>query len=159
MRLFRPAQGPLWLENVLQSVERAMGQRWSSPVLLQDFATADLPSATSYTGGVVYDTTVADLKYSDGTNWKRIPAVLSYSTTYDPPSLASGASGTIQTLAATGVALGDIVAVSFSNDLAGATVHAWVSAADTIKYFVRNTNGANPLDLASGTLRFRVSKA
>ena len=29
---------------------------------------------------------------------------------------------------------------------------AWVSAANVVSYYAINTNGANPLDLASGTL-------
>ncbi len=82
------------------------------------------------------------------------------SATYDPPSLAAGAKTTIQTLTVTGVALGDKVEdVSFSVNLAGARIHAWVSAANTVSYYFINENGANPLDLASGTLRVKVRQA
>jgi hypothetical protein len=82
------------------------------------------------------------------------------STTYDPPSLAAAAKTTIQTFTLTGVAVNDVMEeVTFSNNLAGARVHAWVSANDTISYYFINENGANPLDLASGTLRFKVRKA
>lgn len=75
------------------------------------------------------------------------------SATYDPPSLALAASSTIQTLTVTGALLGDFVRASFSLDLAGAEIKAWVSAADTVHYYFTNTNGTNPLNLASGTVR------
>jgi hypothetical protein len=79
------------------------------------------------------------------------------STVYDPPSLAAGAKTAIQTMSMPGVALGDKVEdVSFSVNLAGARVHAGVSAANTVSYYFINENGANPLDLASGTLLVKV---
>lgn len=81
------------------------------------------------------------------------------SASYDPPSLASGASSPIQTMTVNGVVLGDQVeSASFSNNLAGAVLHAWVSAANTVSYFIENRNGANPLDLPTGTVRVRVMK-
>jgi hypothetical protein len=80
------------------------------------------------------------------------------SATYDPGSLALGASTGIQTVTVTGAELGDAVDMSFSNSLAGAEIKGWVSAADTVSYYFTNTNGANPLDLASGTVRARVRK-
>jgi hypothetical protein len=79
------------------------------------------------------------------------------SAVYNPPSLALGAKDAIQTMAVTGAVLGDLVdEVSFSVDLAGARIHAWVSAADTVSFYFTNENGANPLDLASGTVRVKV---
>ncbi len=74
MRLFRPAEGPLWLEPILASIEQAMAQRWDSPVLLQSFTVASLPSAASWTGGIVYvsnEAGGATVAFSDGTNWRR----------------------------------------------------------------------------------------
>lgn len=77
------------------------------------------------------------------------------SATYDPGSLADGA-GATTTVTVTGAALGDYVdGVSFSLDLQGITLTAWVSAADTVSVrFQNETTG--PIDLASGTLRARV---
>ena len=49
--------------------------------------------------------------------------------TYDPASLATGAVGTIQTMTVSGAVLGDLVEASFSLDLQGASLRAWVSAA------------------------------
>lgn len=78
------------------------------------------------------------------------------SATYDPPSIANAA-GASTTVTVTGAALGDFVTgVSFSLDLQGITVTAYVSAADTVTVrFHNGTGGA--LDLASGTLRVMVA--
>lgn len=79
------------------------------------------------------------------------------SATFDPASLAAGAKTTIQTMTVTGVALGDAVEdMSFSLDLAGARLVAWVSAANTVSYYIINENGADPLNLGSGTVRVKV---
>lgn len=79
------------------------------------------------------------------------------SATYDPASLVDGA-GATTTVSLTGVALGDFVEASFSNDLQGVTLTAWVSAANTVSVRFQNETGGT-LDLASGTLRARVRKA
>lgn len=82
------------------------------------------------------------------------------SATYDPPSLALAASGTIQTMTITGLALGDVcVGASFSLDLAGAEINAWCSATNTASFFFTNKNGTNPLDLASGTVRLLFQRS
>lgn len=75
VRIFRPAQSPLWLENVLRSIEQAMARRLDAPIMLQDFAKADLPSAANWRGGMVYvtdDVGGAIPAYSDGTDWRRV---------------------------------------------------------------------------------------
>lgn len=83
--------------------------------------------------------------------------ILNGSVTFDPPSLIGGA-GTTTTLTVTGAALGDFAETTFSRDLQGITVTAWVSAADTVSVRLQNDTGGT-LDLASGTLRARVRKA
>lgn len=75
--------------------------------------------------------------------------------TYDPGSLADGA-GVTTTVTVTGAALGDFAQASFSLDLQGITVTAWVSAANTVSVRFQNESGG-VLDLASGTLRVRVT--
>lgn len=80
------------------------------------------------------------------------------SATYDPPSLAAGAVASIQTQTVTGATVGDFVKASFSQDLAGARLDAWVSAADTVKFRFANPT-AGTIDLASGTVRLRVEQA
>lgn len=77
------------------------------------------------------------------------------SATYDPASLADGA-GATTTVTVTGAALGDYVEnVSFSLDLQGITLTAWVSAANTVSVRFQNESGG-VLDLGSGTLRAKV---
>lgn len=92
--------------------------------------------------------------------WEQVaaaPAWLSGSATFNPASLADGA-GTTTTVTVTGAALGDFAEASFSLDLQGITVTAWVSAANTVSVRFQNETGGT-LDLASGTLRARVRKA
>lgn len=79
------------------------------------------------------------------------------SATYDPASLADAA-GATTTVTVTGAALGDFAVASFSLDLQGITLTAWVSAADTVSVRFQNESGG-ALDLASGTLRACVIKA
>ena len=78
------------------------------------------------------------------------------SATYDPGSLADGA-GVTTTVTVTGAALGDYAEASFSNDLQGITLTAWVSAANTVSVRFQNESGG-VLDLASGTLRAKVRR-
>jgi hypothetical protein len=81
---------------------------------------------------------------------------LSGSATYDPPNLIDGA-GATTTVTVTGAALGDYAEASFSLDLQGITLTAWVSAADTVSVRFQNETGGT-IDLGSGTLRARVFK-
>lgn len=73
------------------------------------------------------------------------------SATYDPPSLADGA-GTTTTVAVVGARAGNFAQASFSADLQGITLTAWVSASNTVSVRFQNESGG-VLDLASGTLR------
>jgi parallel beta-helix repeat protein len=80
--------------------------------------------------------------------------------TYDPPSLAVGNASPVQTTTVTGAVLGDDVVATGGRDMLGLFVVAWVSAADTIKWYVLNPTG-NPngtQDLGSTVFRFRVQK-
>lgn len=83
--------------------------------------------------------------------------VLTGSITYDPASLADTAGGS-PAVTVTGAAPGDYASASFSNDLQGITLTAYVSAANTVTVRFQNESGAT-VDLASGTLRARVVKA
>lgn len=79
---------------------------------------------------------------------------LTGSVTFDPPSLGDGA-GTTTTVTVTGAVPGDFALVSFSLDLQGIAVTAYVSVPDTVSVrFQNETTGT--VDLASGTLRARV---
>jgi len=78
------------------------------------------------------------------------------STTFNPPSIAAGGT-TTTTLTVTGAALGDFVEASFSLDLQGIQMRAYVSAADTVTFVFQNPT-AGAIDLASGTLRAKLRK-
>jgi hypothetical protein len=78
------------------------------------------------------------------------------SATYDPPSLADSA-GATTTIAVSGAELGDFVQASFSLDLQGITLTAYVAGANDVAIRFQNESGGT-LDLASGTLRVRVTK-
>ena len=109
MRIFRPAEGPLWLDKVLQSIERAFSQRWDSPVVLQEFATASLPTAADWRGAIVYDTTTTGVKYSNGSAWAAVGGgSLSDGDKGDITVSASGATWTIDAGAVTPAKMADV---------------------------------------------------
>lgn len=83
------------------------------------------------------------------------PPPLSGSGIWDPPNLASGASEST-TLTVAGAALGNYVQTSFSLDLQGLSLTAYVSAANTITVVLSNLTGGS-INLASGTLKVRVT--
>lgn len=76
--------------------------------------------------------------------------------TYDPPSIAAGAS-TFTDVAVTGAALGDTVDVGFSLDGAGVIFRGYVRVANSIRVYLTNLT-AGAVDLASGTLSVTVRK-
>ena len=76
------------------------------------------------------------------------------SSVYDPASLADG-HGVTTTFSVAGAALGAFVDVSFSLDLQGVSITAWVSATDTVSVRFQNETGA-PVDLSSGTIKVRA---
>ncbi|MFS0736923.1 hypothetical protein ABC347_07725 [Sphingomonas sp. 1P06PA] len=116
------------------------------------------------TGGIgsTYRDLSAGGQYTKTTNgntgWKQLMAavVLNGSTTYDPPSLINN-SASAGTITVAGAALGDFVQASFSNSLQGVRLSAYVSAADTVAFRFDNNNNTT-VDLASGTVRVRVTK-
>jgi len=111
---------------------------------------AEVTSAISTALAAYITQSAADARYVALSN------VLNASVTYDPPSLADGA-GVTTTVTATGAALGDFALASFSLDLQGISVTAYVSSANTVSVRFQNESGGT-LDLASGTLRVRVWK-
>jgi len=76
------------------------------------------------------------------------------SIAYDPVSLADNAKE-VTTLTMEGAALGDFIVVSFSLDIQGIAVSAYVSAADTVKIVFHNFTGGI-IDLASGILKVGI---
>ena len=79
------------------------------------------------------------------------------SATYDPASLLDG-DGATTAVTVTGASLGDFAEASFSLDLQGITLTAWVSSSNTVSVrFQNETTGT--IDLGSGTLRAKVRRA
>ncbi len=84
---------------------------------------------------------------------------LSATVSYNPPDLAAGAADTIQTITVNGAALGDRAKATFSLDLQGVLLFAYVSAANTVSYqFVNPLWAAGNVNLASGTVKALVFK-
>jgi hypothetical protein len=67
------------------------------------------------------------------------------SATYDPPNLIDGA-GDTTTVTVTGAAVGDYAEASFSNDLQGIALSAWVSAANTVSVRFQNETASAILE-------------
>jgi hypothetical protein len=51
-------------------IERAIREPADAPRQLKSYATADLPPASEWTFGLVYDSDSATIKFSDGSTWK-----------------------------------------------------------------------------------------
>jgi hypothetical protein len=83
-----------------------------------------------------------------------VSAVLEGSKTYNPINIPDGF-GSTTTVDVAGAVLGDFAIASFSLDLQGITLTAWVSAADVVSVRLQNES-ALAVNLASGTLRVRV---
>jgi hypothetical protein len=83
-------------------------------------------------------------------------AQTSASAVYDPASIVD-ADGFTTTISVPVAALGDFVDASFSNDLQGIVLSAWVSASGVVSVRFQNETGGT-VDLASGTLRVRITK-
>lgn len=106
-----------------------------------------------------HQTPVVDLKTGRFTNaWFRLISILgaipqaklSGEMTYDPPNLAA-AGTTTRTVTVTGATLGWDASASFSLDLQGLMMTAYVSAASTVTVVLYNPT-AGAVDLNSGTL-------
>jgi len=79
------------------------------------------------------------------------------SLVYDPASLADGTGVSVDVLC-TGAELGDFVLASFSLNLQGITMTAYVKTDNYVTVRFQNETGA-AIDLASGTIRVRVFPA
>lgn len=85
---------------------------------------------------------------TDGVSAPKV--VISTTTTFDPPSLATVTGALSSGITVTGAALGDSVELYPPIDMQGILFQGFVSAADTIKITLFNTT-AGTIDLASGT--------
>ena len=77
-------------------------------------------------------------------------------STWDPPDVDS-AKSVSTTIPVTGAALGDFVLASFSLDLEGLSLSAYVSSSSVVTVVLGNLTGTQQI-IASGTLRVLVFK-
>lgn len=84
-------------------------------------------------------------------------AAITATTNWNPPAVASDGF-VATTLTVAGAAIGNPVSAGFTSlDNANVTIHAHVSAANTVRVMIHNKTGAS-VDLAAGTLRVAVFK-
>ena len=57
---------------VVYSIRDGLSDVWNTAIRLKDYTTAALPPAADWKPGMVYDSTLSAVKYSDGTNWQRL---------------------------------------------------------------------------------------
>jgi hypothetical protein len=79
---------------------------------------------------------------------------LAYQRVWNPPSLAAG-DQTTATSTVAGAEVGDMVLISFSQDLQGMQLTAYVSATDTVVTVLRNGT-AGTIDLGGGLMKFKL---
>lgn len=72
MKLFTPPGAPSWLDPLLRRIRQGLAEPWDSPLRLKSIATASLPTAADYPAGLVYDSTTAGVKFSNGTVWASV---------------------------------------------------------------------------------------
>lgn len=145
VRAFADGEGTI--SNVKVSGVQADGGTYAYSLV--DIANVDADALS-------YINSTKKFEWSGNTNGK-VDGRFIGSATYNPSSLADGA-GATTTVTVTGAALGDLATASFSLDLQGVTLTAWVSAANTVSVRFQNGSGGT-LDLASGTLRAFVEPA
>ena len=101
--------------------------------------------------------TAGDTLRYDGSEWVVGPRLLTGTTTYNPPNLASNAGDTGGTVTVTGAAAGDSCRCSHASVAQAIEQDCAVTAADTCTCILTNRTGG-AVDLASGTLRCTVEK-
>lgn len=152
----------------LSAVGAAEGQRLllqnagSFAITLQDFQTLGSSQLSLMAASVTLRShdTLDLVWYSALGAWVQVPRDsirrLYGSVTWDPPNVSINNQQST-TVTVTGAAVGDPVALGFSQDLQGMLLTGYVSAADTVTVILRNGTGGG-IDLASGTLRAVVDK-
>lgn len=134
---------------------------WTEFARRRDGSGSPIGAITATQAGSVYsDTSGAGKSWvsraANNTDWDPIPRTFTGSVAKDWGSIAVGASLT-QTVTCTGAVMGDFAQASMSIDLAGLTMTAYVSAADTVTVVLANLT-AGAVDLLNGTLNVRVMR-
>lgn len=118
--------------------------------------TAPVGSVYRRTNGGLSTTLYFKYSGTGNTGWVAARGYLQATVVWDPASIASGAQSALQTITVTGATLGMEAQVFASVDLQGLMPVAYVSAADTVKFFLANMTGG-AVDLGSATFTVRVS--
>ena len=119
--------------------------------LLELFQRTTAPSKRGAASGVLYSLGQALLFLTpDSTTLYMLGALAGASTTWDASSIADG-DEEAKEITVTGAALGDLVLVSLSIDVADLVLDGQVTAADTVTAVLANNTGG-AVDLASATL-------
>lgn len=151
----RLASTPGTPSDIIAGTDDTLMVRRSGTLSFTTLVDTDIPSTLARDSEVVTAITAAttSILATAATLYVPLANVLNAAAIYDPPSLADGV-GTTTTVTVTGLALGDFVLASFSLDLQGIMLTAWVSATNTASVRFQNESGGT-VDLASGTLRVR----
>ena len=113
---------------------------------------------TPKAGWIVWSQKDNRVLYYTGSAWALLTTPkLDATLTWTPGTLASGAGASSGTIAVSGAALGDFVAVAAPYDLQGVQATAYVSAANTLSIRLTNLTGA-AVTLGAGVWRVRVTK-
>lgn len=120
------------------------------------FLGVNVPTRVFMTGNVAGSSITTAISLGAGTTISYVGPVLQGTFTLDPPSIAAGA-GRTDLFTLSGTATTDWVSCSFSNDLQGLTLTAYVAGANNITTRLYNST-AGAIDLASGTLSCGVYK-
>lgn len=110
-----------------------------------------------------YATTITDTSGGNGTSFGNTPAYVrvreyyANSTAATPGTLADGAGTTVTGFSPSGTGLGDVVMPSYSQDLQGVTLTAYMSSAGNVAYRFQNETGGS-VTLAAGNLKAIIRK-
>ena len=72
MRLFLPADAPIWLKTFASSIDEKFRSIMTAPLRLLGLDTADLPAPADYAQGLICDLTTKRVLFSTGTAWQQL---------------------------------------------------------------------------------------
>jgi hypothetical protein len=123
-----------------------MGEIWESPLRLQEIATADLPAASAWRGGLVFDGTTLGVKQSNGTVWAAVGGSGGV-TDGDKGDITVSGVGTVWTIDAGAVTLAKQANVATSS------IMGRVTAATGVQEALTGTQATTLLDAFTSALK------